>query len=168
MRGCRVKPEQLSQLSPRHAKAWPSGKSSRRTFQKSGRRILPLPGGEGRGEGVRLIQFLLPRIHRPCVIRQRMRRTFLQLAKNRVADGLRVAPQTGIPKAQFLDAARSQERFAFRIVTLLVRMTVTKSIQFDGQPCCLAKEIQVVNAFRMLAAEFVTAETPVTQPAPQE
>ena len=53
-------------------------------------------------------------------------------------------------------------------MTLLVRMTVPEPIQFDGRPCRFAKEIEIVNAFRMLAAEFVMAETAVAQPAPKE
>ncbi len=45
---------------------------------------------------------------------------------------------------------------------------MTGAVQFDRQPCFLAKEIQIVNAFGMLAAKLVLAETSVTQPAPHE
>jgi len=49
------------------------------------------PGGEGRDEGERLTNFFVR--HRSCVIRQWMRRTFLQFPENCVADALRVSAQ---------------------------------------------------------------------------
>ena len=50
----------------------------------------------------------------------------------------------------------------------LVGKTVLAAVQFHIQLCLLAKEIQIVNAQWMLAAEFVAAEPPVAQPAPHE
>ena len=42
------------------------------------------------------------------------------------------------------------------------------AIQFHIQFRFLSKEIEIVNAERVLAAEFVAAEPPVTQPAPHQ
>jgi len=53
-------------------------------------------------------------------------------------------------------------------VLLPTGMPVTKAILFDGKARFFTKEIEIVNAFGMLPVEFVTGETPVTQPAPHE
>ena len=50
----------------------------------------------------------------------------------------------------------------------LIRMTMVTTIYFDVQPRLFAKEVEIVNAGRMLPAEFVAAEPAVTQPAPHE
>ena len=42
------------------------------------------------------------------------------------------------------------------------------AIQFNVYLRLLAKEIQIVNAARMLAAKLVAAEPPVTKPAPHQ
>ena len=44
----------------------------------------------------------------------------------------------------------------------LIRKTVLAAVQFHIQFRLLAKEIQIVNAERMLATKFVAVETPVT------
>jgi hypothetical protein len=74
----------------------------------------------------------------------------------------------GIPKPQRLDAARLQELFPFRVVVPLAGKTMLAAVQFHIQFRLLAKEIQIIITEGMLAAEFVAAEPPVTQSAPQE
>jgi hypothetical protein len=61
-----------------------------------------------------------------------------------------------------------QKLFSFRVVTLLVGKTMLATIEFNGQFCFLTKEIQTVNAERMLATEFIANEPPITQPVPHE
>jgi len=51
---------------------------------------------------------------------------------------------------------------------LLVGMTVPKTVQLNGEARFFTIEIKIVNSFRMLAAEFVTREMTVAQPAPYE
>ncbi len=51
---------------------------------------------------------------------------------------------------------------------LLAGMTVLAAIQFDGEVRFFTEKIEIVIANRMLAAKFITAETPVPQPAPQK
>ncbi len=51
---------------------------------------------------------------------------------------------------------------------LLIRMAVTKTVQLHDEARFFAKEIKIVNSFRMLTSEFVAGETPVTQPAPHK
>ncbi len=108
------------------------------------------------------------RFHRSRVFRQRMRRACLQFIENRVVDALRVAPQMRIPKPQCLDATRLQKFFPLQVMFSLVRKTMLAAVQFNIQLRLLAKEIQIVNAERMLAAKFVAAETPSAQPAPDK
>ena len=97
-----------------------------------------------------------------------MRRAGLQLIEDRVADVLGIAAQMRIPKTQRLDAARLQKLFALRVVFPLVGKTMLAAVQFHIQFRLLAKEIQIVNAERMLAAKFVAAEAPTAQPAPDK
>src|ERR1700694_3759575 len=73
-----------------------------------------------------------------------------------------------IPEPQRLDAARLQKLLPFHIVFPLVGKTVLAAVQFNVQFCLLAKEIEIVNAEGMLAAELVTTEAPVTEPAPHQ
>jgi hypothetical protein len=97
-----------------------------------------------------------------------MRGAFLQFIENRVANALGVAAQMGIPEPQGHDPARLQKFFAFFVVFPLVGETMLAAIQFNVQSGLLAKEIQIVAADWMLAAEFIAAETPVAQPTPDK
>ena len=99
--------------------------------------VLPLLGGEGRGEGERLSNFLTGvsdrsvrflQLLRTRVIQQRMRRALLQRSENGFANVLSVTPQAGIPITQHFDAARNQKSLALGIVRLPVGMPVTKTI----------------------------------------
>ena len=51
---------------------------------------------------------------------------------------------------------------------LLVGMSMTGTVQFNGETCFFTIEIEKVKAFVVLAAEFVVGETTVTQPAPHK
>jgi len=73
-----------------------------------------------------------------------------------------------IPEPQRFDAARDEIFFPFEVMLSLVGKTVLAAIQFDVQLRFFAKEIQIKIAQRMLPAEFVAAESPITQPAPHE
>jgi hypothetical protein len=61
-----------------------------------------------------------------------------------------------------------QKLFPFQIVFPLVGKTVLAAVQFHIQFRLLAKEIEIVDAERMLAAKFVAGEPPSAQPAPDE
>jgi len=97
-----------------------------------------------------------------------MRGANLQFIENGVADALGIAAQMRIPESQRLDAARLQKLFALLVMLALVGKTVLAAVQFNVQFRLLAKEIEKINAERMLAAEFVAAEPPVAQPAPHQ
>lgn len=97
-----------------------------------------------------------------------MRRSLLEFLKNYVANVLAVAMQMRIPKPKGFDAARLQKFLTLNITTLLFRKTVLASVQLDIQFSFFAEKIQVIITERMLTAEFVAIETPITQPAPQE
>ena len=97
-----------------------------------------------------------------------MRRVCLQLIENRIANVLSITAQMGIPKPQRLDVARLQKFFALQVMFPLVGKTVLTAVQFNIQLRLFAKEIEIVNAKRMLAAKFVAGETPVTQPTPNK
>lgn len=107
-------------------------------------------------------------LHWSRVFRQWVRRATLQFIEDRVADALRIAAQMRIPEPQRLDAARLQKFFPFQVMFTLVGKTVLAAVQFHIQLRLLAKEIQIIIAERMLAAEFVAAEPPIAQPAPHE
>jgi hypothetical protein len=47
-------------------------------------------------------------------------------------------------------------------------MAMLAAIQFDVQPGFHALEVQHVRSVRMLTTEFVGAEAPILQPAPQQ
>jgi hypothetical protein len=47
-------------------------------------------------------------------------------------------------------------------------MAVPRTVELDGKARFFAKEIEMVNSLRMLASEFVTAESPITQPTPHK
>ena len=97
-----------------------------------------------------------------------MRCAHLQLIENRVTNALGIAAQKGIPESQRLDATRLQKLFPLSVVFQLVGKTVLTAVQLNIQFRLLAKEIQMVNTDGMLAAKFITAETTVAQPAPDE
>ena len=73
-----------------------------------------------------------------------------------------------IPKPQDLVSLFSQVFLTFGIVIQLAGMAVPGTVELDGKARFFAKEIEKVNSLRMLASEFVTAESAVAQPAPHE
>ena len=126
------------------------------------------PGERARVRASVNLTFLSPHYPRPRVSRQRMRRTRLQFAENRVSNRLLVATQSRIPEAQLLDSHRSEELGSLGIVRLLAGVPVVSAIQFNREACFHAIEVEVVNPAWMPTTEFVGAESPVAQPTPHE
>ncbi len=106
--------------------------------------------------------------HRLQVVRQQMRRAFLQRGEDRLANKLLLPPQLRIPKTQFLDPHRGEELRSLGIVRLLVGMPMLPAVEFDGETGFAAVEIEEVNPARVIAPELVGAEAPVAQPTPHE
>ena len=77
------------------------------------------------------------------------------------------AAQLMIPKAQHLDALRCEKLVSPFISGSLVWKTVSAAIEFNGQLCQRAVEIEEENAAGILPAEFEFGETPVAQQTPQ-
>ncbi len=105
---------------------------------------------------------------RTTIIRQRLRRAFLQRLPDGVAHHLFLPAQSSIPVAQHLDAALLQPTVALRVRSSLFRVAMLRAVQFDVQFCFGAEEIQSVRAERLLAAKLIGGETAVAQPAPEE
>ena len=125
------------------------------------------------GERVRVrasvpLTLLLP--HDPCprISRQRVRRTLLQSVENHVANELLLAPQLPVPKTKLLDSHRSEKLGSFHIVSLLSRMPVVPTVEFDGETCFHTIKVEVVNPAWMISTELVSTETPAAQPTPHE
>jgi len=57
---------------------------------------------------------------------------------------------------------------SFKIVSLLVGMPMSAAVEFNREARFLAEKIQEVNPDGMPPAKFVGAESPVTQPTPDE
>jgi len=110
----------------------------------------------------------LRRHHRFRVVWQRMWSTFLQRVENHVTDELLLTPQLAVPKAKLLDAHRGEKFGSFSIMSFLSRMPMMSTVQFDGETGFHAVEIEVVNPTRVIATEFVGAESSVAQPTPHE
>ena len=154
--------------------------------KKDARWLFPLPEGEGQGEGEGdsknrvsrtncvgstphgFALALIRRRHWPAVIRRRIWSAFLQRPPNRVADGIFLAPQAGVPESAHLDATRFQKRIAFDIFGMFPRRAVLKAVQFDVHPSFQTEEVKDVRPERMLTAKSVTGESPVVQPTPQK
>ena len=96
-----------------------------------------------------------------------MRRSFLEFLKNNVPNVLAIAVQFRIPKPQSFDATRLQKFLSLGIVLLLFRKAVLASVQLDIQFSFFTEKIQIVIAERMLATEFVSVETSIAEPAPE-
>ena len=62
----------------------------------------------------------------------------------------------------------AEQAAARRVALLLLGLAVLRAVEFDGQHCLVAKEIEHALAEGMLAAKFVAAQTPVAQPAPHQ
>ena len=72
-----------------------------------------------------------------------------------------------VPEAHFPDAFADEIALPFLITLTLFGQAVMKAIQFDGQLRVGTKEIEIVSAVRMLAAEFEAGEATGAQGAPQ-
>ena len=106
--------------------------------------------------------------YRSRVVRQRMRGACLQRVKNHVTDELLLSLQLPIPETNLFDAHRSEKLCSLSIVSMLGRMPMMSAVEFDRETGFHAVEVEVVNSTRVVATEFVGAETPVTQPTPHE
>ena len=126
----------------------------------------------GERAGVRVDQPLTfpvnPNSHRPRVARQRMRRSFLKLTKDSVANHLRCASQSRIPEPEFFDAERSEKLSPFLVTLALFRKTMLRAVEFNRKPRFFAEKIQRVNPGGMLPTKFVSAEPAGAQPAPHD
>jgi hypothetical protein len=146
---------------------------------------LPLPGGEGWGEGEGSVQisthahiarslgqcfrFLNHRWqHWPAILRQRMRRAFLQRPPNRLSNRVLLPSQPRVPKSQHFDAFAAKVGVACEIPRLLFRMTVPAAVQFDIHSRFEAEKIEDEVSKLMLAPKFIRREAPVTKPLPKQ
>ena len=105
---------------------------------------------------------------RPRVIRQRMRGTRLQFAKDSVANRLLVSTQTRVPETEFFDTHRGEKFGSLGVVRLLLRKSVLPTIKFNRKTRFATVEIQKVFSNRKVAPKLVPAESPVAQPTPHE
>jgi hypothetical protein len=114
-------------------------------------------------------RLIFPRLsHRPTIIRQRMRRAFLQRPPYRVADAVLVPPQVAVPEPQHLHARFLQPRVTLHIPLLLLWEAMLASIQLDIHKRLDAEEIQHVLPETMLPSKLVAGEPPIPQPGPQQ
>jgi len=83
-------------------------------------------------------------------------------------DGFGVISPLMVPKSQFRNAHGCKEFFSRVSMTSLLRGSVFKAVQFDRQPGCGAIEVESIFSRGMLAAKFVAAKSPRSQPAPDQ
>ena len=134
----------------------------------AGGMILPLPPGEGRGEGNRTIEspsFTDTHLARPAIIRQRVRGAFLQRPPDCIPNNVFFAPQPRIPEPQHFDSAFSQKRIALTIPGLLLRFPMLKAVNLNVQFGFETEKIQNIWPVRMLSSELVVGKAAVAQPA---
>jgi hypothetical protein len=103
-----------------------------------------------------------------AIVGQRMRCPLLQCIPNALANRLLLLPQVGIPTPQHSDTARLQPGVPLSIHSLLVWVSVPRTVQFDVQLCFQAEEVQDIRPVRMLPPEFVAGKAAVTQPTPDQ
>lgn len=72
-----------------------------------------------------------------------------------------------VPKAQDLDALLREKSVSFFIAGALIREAVATAIGLHGQPGRDAKEIEEVNAARMLATKLECSKPAVAQQSPE-
>jgi hypothetical protein len=51
---------------------------------------------------------------------------------------------------------------------LVIRMAMLAAVQFNGWFRLFAEKIEIIIAYCMLPPEFITAKTPISQPAPNK
>src|ERR1051326_6862003 len=134
--------------------------------------ILPLPKGEGWGEGEMrlrpvdhsrtassagslrcLCRSLFSRglPHWPTIVGQRMRRAFLKSIPNRVAYRPPFPAQARIPKAHHFNAARLEPGVTFGVFRQRLWKTMLKAVQFDIQFRFDAEKVEYMRPVRVLA-----------------
>jgi len=143
------------------------------------RMILPLPRGEGRGEG-ELARRAASRPSpvsgcavtradaRGAIVRKRMGRSLQEDAPDNIPNELLFLPEVRIPKSQDLHAVSFQPRIPFRIRSSPLRESVLTAIQLDIQARFQTKEIQNISTHRLLSPKLIGGEPPVSQPAPNK
>jgi hypothetical protein len=95
-------------------------------------------------------------------------RPLLQRFENRIADSLALAPQSRVPKTQFLDSKSLEEPGSFCVIGLSSRKPVLEPVELNREPRLLAEKVQEIFPLGMLASKFVAGEPPVPQPSPHE
>ena len=78
-----------------------------------------------------------------------------------------ILPPLVVPKSQFLNAIFGKPLPPFLMVQILLRQTVLKPIQLNGELCVRTIKVQKISSQIMLPAEFESGETPGAKRAPQ-
>jgi len=78
----------------------------------------------------------------------------------------KLTAQLMIPEAQHFDSLFLEKLITLFIPGALVGIAVSATVEFDGQLCYGAVEIQKVDAAAVLAAEFEIVEAMVAQQTP--
>jgi len=76
-------------------------------------------------------------------------------------------PHLMIPKAPHFDALFNQETVSLFVAVTLVWKSVPAAVQLHCESCRNAKEIEDVDAARVLAAKLEFCKAPVAQQSPQ-
>jgi hypothetical protein len=129
-------------------------------FYNDERQLLPLPRGEGWGEG-QTSSSIVSAVQIP-------RRAFLQHSIQRIPNHLRLAAQSSVRIAQHFNAQAREKLSALFIVGPRFGQGMPEPIKLDCQSSILAKEIDVVGTDGMLSAKFPPVETSVAQPTPHQ
>ncbi len=93
----------------------------------------------------------------------RATRSPMQLIPDFQQDALAVRVPLMVPKSQFFDSFRGQKLFSHLVPLMLFRQPMLESIEFNGQLCNWAIEIEDIDSNRMLTAKFESGKTPCSQ-----
>ena len=124
------------------------------------RELLPLPRGEGWGEGQTGTS--------SRAFGNLARSPLLQYCIERVSNDLCLAAKPSIRIPQHLNAESSEELFPLFIMGAFVGQRMPKAIKLDCETSIFAEKIDVIRTDRMLPPEFPAVETAVAQPTPHQ
>jgi len=105
--------------------------------------LLPLPPGEGWGEGLYCFSDLQQ-------------------------DGFEVLQHIFVAKSRCVNTVRCQECLILFVVLYPRALIVLPTVQLDAELVFMAVEVENVRTNRVLTTEFYTAELTATQTVPQE